>query len=395
MAILTGAVGGLIGTAFHVSLEYANTVFGAYTWLIWLLPPGGLLIALMYRLTHMTKSGGTDDVIDSIRTGKHLRFMTAPLIFISTFITHLFGGSAGREGAALQLGGSIGVKIGRALRLQGRDMHTVTLCGMSALFSALFCTPLTAVFFALEVISVGIMYYAALLPCLAASLLAYGIALWLGAHPITFTVDIPSYSVDLLWRVVLLSLCCTAVSVIFCYTMRRTSQAFKKLFKNPFLRVAVGASLIIALTFLTNTNDYNGAGMDVVHRAIDNGEAVPTAWIWKIIFTAVTIGCGLKGGEIVPTMFIGSTFGCVMGSLLGLPPAFSAAIGLIAVFCGSVNCPVTSLILSIELFGSSGLLFFATACVISFILSGNFGLYHAQKIVYSKLHMSWVDRHAR
>jgi len=395
MALLTGTIGGLIGVAFHISLEYANEIFGAHTWLIWLLPIGGLVIAFLYKITNMNKSGGTDEVIDSIRTGHHLRFINAPLIFLSTAITHICGGSAGREGAALQLGGSIGVRIGRMLRLHDRDMHTVTLCGMSALFSALFCTPLTAVFFGVEVISVGIMYYAALLPCMASSLLAYGIALWCGAHPISFAVSIPTFSVDVLWRVALLSIACAVLSAVFCIIMRHTALSLSKVLKNPYVRILAGSAVIIALTFLTGTNDYNGAGMNVVYRAVENGTADPLAWFWKIVFTAITIGCGFKGGEIVPTMFIGSTFGCVVGGLIGLPPEFAAAVGLIAVFCGCVNCPVTSMILSIELFGGSGLLLFAVTCILSYILSGNYGLYHSQKIMYSKLHMQWVNRNAK
>ena len=394
-ALVTGLVGGLIGTAFHTSLEHVNTFFHAHTWLVWLLPVGGVIIVTLYKLTRMTKNGGTDDVIDSVRSGRHLRFMMSPLIFISTLITHLCGGSAGREGAALQLGGSISATIGRLFSLDKRDMHTVTLCGMSALFSALFCTPITAVFFAVEVISVGIMYYVALLPCISASLLAYAVALLFGAEPLHFNTVIPSFSFDLLWRAAILAVGCAAVSVLFCIAMRDTQRLFKKLLPDPYIRVIIGAVVLVALTFLCGTYDYNGAGMHVVTNALENGTASPAAWILKLVFTAVTIGCGFKGGEIVPTMFIGSTFGCVIGPLLGIPAEFAAALGLIAVFCGSVNCPVTSILLSVELFGANGLILFAVVCVVSYILSGNFGLYHSQKIVYSKLRMEWIDQHAK
>ncbi|MBQ3069453.1 MAG: chloride channel protein [Clostridia bacterium] len=392
LAAITGGVGGLVGVAFHASLEVANTTFDQNTWLIWLLPVGGILIVLLHVITHMLEYGGTDEVIDSVRTGHHLRFMAAPVIFIATCLTHLFGGSAGREGAALQLGGSIGVQIGKRFAFNEQDMHLATLCGMSAFFSALFCTPLTAVFFAVEVISVGVMYYVALLPCMGASLLAYSISLALGAKPITFSAVMPSFSGDLLWKVAILGVLCALVSILFCVTMRETSRFFKTRFANPFVRITVGALAVILLTLICQTHDYNGAGMSVVYRAVDHGETVPTAWIWKMLFTAITIGCGFKGGEIVPTLFVGATFGCLCGPFLGMDPSFAAAVGMIAVFCGAVNCPVTSILLSVELFGTESLLLFSAACIISYILSGTFSLYHAQKIVYSKLRTSWINQ---
>ncbi len=392
VALITGAIGGPLGTLFHMSVEYSNRFFEAHTWLVWLLPVGGVVIVWLYSITHMLKSAGTDEVIGSVRTGHHIRLVMAPLIFISTVITHLLGGSAGREGAALQLGGSIGVKVGKLLKLNDRDMHIITLCGMSALFSALFCTPLTAVFFAIEVISVGVMYYAALLPCTVASLLSYAIALLLGAHPMDFTLTIPAATWSTLWRVALLAVLCAGVSILFCLAMRESGRLFKKAFPNPYLRIVVGGCALILLTYLCGSNNYNGSGTAFVFLAVNEGSAAPAAFLWKMLFTAITIGCGFKGGEIVPTLFIGSTFGCVAGNLLGLDPRVAAAIGMIAVFCAVVNCPVASIILSIELFGSQGLLLFAPACVISYILSGNYGLYHEQHIMYSKLRAEYINR---
>lgn len=392
VAFITGVIGGPIGALFHSSVNWANSTFDGHRWMIWLLPVAGIVIVALYTVTRMLESAGTDEVIGSVRSGKHLHFRMAPLIFASTFLTHLCGGSAGREGAALQLGGSIGVRVGRCLRLNEQDMHIVTLCGMSALFSALFCTPLTAVFFAIEVISVGVMYYAALLPCMTSSLIAYVIALLCGAHPLAFTPVIPAVSADVLWRVAVLAVMCALISTMFCLAMRETGRFFKRFFKNPFLRIVVGAFCVILLTYLCRSDDYNGSGMSVIEAAVNGGSAVTAAFLWKMLFTAVTIGCGFKGGEIVPTLFIGSTFGCVAGGLLGLDPGFAAAIGMIAVFCGVVNCPVASVILSIELFGGSGLLLFASACIISYILSGDFGLYHAQHIMYSKLRAQFIDR---
>ena len=164
----------------------------------------------------------------------------------------------------------------------------------------------------------------------------------------------------------------------------------EKLFKNKYLRAFVGAVVIVLLTLLVGTRDYNGAGMDIITRAI-SGEAKPEAFLLKILFTAVTIATGFKGGEIVPTFFIGSTFGCVASPLFGLDPTLGAAIGFIALFCGVVNCPVASIILSLEVFGPEGILFFAIACSVSYMMSGYFGLYESQKILYSKINDEYIN----
>ncbi len=389
IAAITGGIGGLVGTAFHVSVEKVTELREAQPWLIFLLPVGGLLIALMYKLAHL-ENAGTDVVIDAVRSKRSVPILLSPLIFASTVITHLCGGSAGREGAALQLGGSIGAQVGRWFRLDEKDMHLVTLCGMSGVFSALFGTPLTATVFALEVISVGVVYYSGIVPCLVSALIAYGISLLFHVEPVSFTIStIPPYAWHSVGRVVLLAAACAALSIAFCLLMTFTHKGAEHLFKNPFLRASVGGALLIGLSLLF-PNDYNGAGMAVIERAV-SGEALPYAFVLKMIFTAITIGFGFKGGEIVPTFFIGATFGCTLGGLLGLPSGFGAAIGLVALFCGAVNCPIASIFLSIELFGIGGLLYFAVACAFSFALSGYFGLYSSQKIIYSKTRAEFIN----
>ena len=389
IAAITGAVGGLIGAAFHLSVEKVTALRESHNWLIFLLPLGGLLIAGIYKLAHL-ENAGTDAVIDAVRSKHSVPILLAPLIFVSTVVTHLCGGSAGREGAALQLGGSIGAQVGRMFRLDEKDMHLVTLCGMSAVFSALFGTPLTATVFALEVISVGVVYYSGIVPCLVSALIAYGISLLFKLEPVRFSIGaIPPYGWQSVGKVVLMAALCAALSIGFCLLMTFTHKGAEKFFKNPFLRAAVGGVLLIGLSLLF-PNDYNGAGMPVIERAI-GGEALPYAFLLKMLFTAITIGFGFKGGEIVPTFFIGATFGCTLGALLGLPSGFGAAIGLVALFCGVVNCPIASIFLSIELFGIGGLLYFALACAFSFALSGYFGLYSSQKIIYSKTRAEYIN----
>ena len=382
-----------MGALFHLGVSYATEVRLAHPWVLYLLPAGGLVIAGLYKLCKL-EGRGTNAVIESVHFGKEVPVLLVPLIFVSTVITHLCGGSAGREGAALQIGGGIGYRTGRLLHLGEKDLPLATLCGMSGVFSALFGTPLTATVFALEVISVGVLYYAGLVPCITAAMVGYLVSLWMGVPPTRFTVVMPALDGWTLLLVVVLAILCALVSILFCRGLHVTEHLAERLMKNSYLRAAAGGAVIIALTLLLGTTDYNGAGMDVISRAL-TGEASGWAWLLKLLFTAVTIGCGFKGGEVVPSFFVGATFGCAAGALLGLPPGFAAAIGLVAVFCGAVNCPIASVVLSVELFGADAMLYFAIACAISYVLSGYCGLYSSQTILYSKLRAEFINVHTK
>lgn len=383
-----GLVGGIIGSLFHIGVDTATQVRLAHSWVLYLMPVGGLAIVGLYRITK-TEGKGTNDVIASVHFGEQVPGLLVPVIFVSTVITHLCGGSAGREGAALQIGGGIGYQAGRLLRLGEKDLPLATLCGMSGVFAALFGTPLTATVFALEVISVGVLYYAGQVPCLTAALTGYLVSVLMGVPPTRFTVTVPGLEVRTMLLVMVLALLCAVVSILFCRGLHGVERLLKRTLKNPYLRVAVGAAVLIGLTLLTN-GDYNGAGMEVIGRAIA-GQADPWAWVWKLLFTAITIGCGFKGGEVVPSFFVGAAFGCVAAGWLGLPAGFGAAMGLVSVFCGAVNCPLASIILSVELFGSGDLLYFAMACSISYLISGYCGLYSSQTILYSKLRAEFIN----
>ena len=394
VAAVTGAAGGLVGSAFHLSVSWAAGFRAAHPWLLWLLPAGGCLIGLVYHLFR-TENKNTNTIIDSIHFGDRVPLGLLPTIYLATVITHLFGGSAGREGAALQIGGSLGNYAGRIFRLDDKDMRIATLSGMSAVFAALFGTPLTATVFALDVISVGVLYYSALVPCLVASLIALQISVFFGIAPTRFLVTVYPVHAVMVLKVAVLALGCAVVSILFCLAMHGTEHLLRKTIPNDFARVIAGGCAIVALTLLLGTNDYNGAGMEVITRAIEQGAARPDAFFWKLLFTALTLGSGYKGGEVVPCFFVGATFGCVLGALLGIPAGFAAAIGLVAVFCGAVNCPLASILLSVELCGATELVHFALACGIAYMLSGYFGLYSSQKILYSKLKAEFINIHAK
>ena len=397
IAVAVGSVGGLVGTLFHMAVNKATEIRESAPWLVYFLPLGGLAIVFLYRVSKTDEDAGTNLIISSIRTNTHVPVLMAPLIFISTCITHLLGGSAGREGAALQLGGSIGAKAGELLHLDEKDTSLVIMCGMSGVFAALFGTPLTACFFAMEVISVGVIYYVGLVPCLGSALVAYKVSLLFKMAPVRFDISrfVPPLELTSLLQVGVLSALCAVVSILFCMTMKYTHDKMKMHFSNSYLKAFAGGVVIVLLTVIIGTYDYNGAGMAVIERALVQGKADWYDFIFKIIFTAVTIGSGFKGGEIVPTLFIGSAFGCAAAPLLGMEPQFGAAVGIAALFCGVVNCPAASIFLSLEMFGSEGLLLFAAASGVSYMLSGYYGLYSSQKIMYSKLKPEYINVNAK
>ena len=392
LGLVIGAFCGVIGSAFHIGVHHATELRAEHPWLLWCLPLAGLGIVGFYKLTKV-EGKGTNSIIDQVHLGKGLPFFLLPAIFLGTILTHLCGGSAGREGAALQMGGTIGFHTGRLLRLDDRDLRVATLAGMAAFFSALFGTPLAATVFAMMVISIGIMYDVAFIPCLTAALTAYGVSLTMGVEPTRFTVAMPELEGWMLVRVAVLAALCAVVSTVFCNVIHIVEHQMDHRIKNSWARAVIGGVAVIALTYLCGTTDYNGAGMEVVTAAVEGGVARPEAFLLKMLFTAVTRAAGYKGGEVVPSFFVGATFGCVAGPFLGIPAGFAAALGLVAVFCGATNCPLASIILAVELFGDGGMLYFALACGLSYMLSGYNGLYSSQTILYSKLKAQYINVH--
>ncbi len=381
-SVLIGICCGFTGALFHKAIEYATHLRTSHRQLIYLLPFGGVVIALMYRLSKDTLN--TNTVIKCIRKSKKASPLLAPLIFIGAFITHLLGGSAGREGAALQIGGGIGSTLAQAIRANNEDAGIMMVCGMSGAFSAIFTTPVTAAVVALEIVSVGHIRYFQLLPCMISSICGYIITTLMGNEPLFYTLSaIPAISPIMCGKVIILGIATAFVSVVFCKALHMSERYMTKFCRKDYIKAFAGGCAIILLTLLCRTYDYNGAGMDIINTALQKGTAKPEAFALKILFTAITVGAGFKGGEIVPAFFVGATFGIAAGNILGIPPAFAAALCMVCMFCGISNCPLSSVILSAELFGSEGITFFALICGVCFIISGRTGLYKSQKIVYS------------
>lgn len=231
-ACIAGVVIGGVGVAFHYGIFYATALRTEQPWLLWLLPIGGVIIVGLYKLCGMEHDKGTNFVLTAVRANDRLSWKTAPLIFVSTIITHLFGGSAGREGAALQIGGSIGAGIGRIFHLDDKDERIITMCGMSAAFAALFGTPLTATVFSMEVVSAGVMYYSALVPCVISSIIGVTLASACGIPPTHFNItQIPDVELLSMLRVIALGVLCALLSILFCIVTRKTARLYKKLFQ--------------------------------------------------------------------------------------------------------------------------------------------------------------------
>lgn len=394
LAALTGLVVGAYSTLFAWCMTKVTGFRENCGWLLYLLPFGGLVIVFLYRMAKIEKDRGTNLVIHSIHVHDEVPGRMSLLIFCSTILTHLFGGSAGREGAALQMGGSLGHLLGLIFRMDERKRKMMIMCGMSAAFAAVFGTPMAAAVFSMEVISVGIMHYSALVPCMFAAIVASQFASTLGITPESFLiVSIPALNVANGVKMFGLAICCAGVSILFCMILHMTGHLYQQYFANPYWRVFVGGCAVVVLTLLCGTQDYNGAGIGVIERAM-SGEVVPWAFFLKMLFTALTLGAGFKGGEIVPTFFVGATFGCLFGQIVGLSPSLCAAAGMAATFCGVTNCPLSTLLISFELFGFAGVPYFMIAISTSYMLSGYKGLYNDQIIVYSKYRPQFINRMA-
>lgn len=384
LSAVIGVVGGLLGAAFHFVLEVVTNFRELNNWVIFLLPAGGLAIVGIYRLFHLQGNRGTNEVIESVLTGNTVSPLVAPTVFVSSAITHLLGGSAGREGAALQLGGSAATWFSKVFKLKKEENTVMFICGMASVFSGLFGTPLTACLFTLEFESVGTVFSPALLPCFISAFIASKISVFLGVYPvIAIQNKVIPFSFSNTWKVVLLAILVSFLGILMCYTFHKAETLAQKWIKNPYFRIVTGAVIIVALTFLVGDQRFSGAGMNMAVDAI-NGNVNWYSFILKMLFTAITLAVGFKGGEIVPTFCIGATFGCITGTVLGLDPQFAATLGLIGLFCAVTNSPLTSLILSIEMFGTANLYTFALVCVITFVLSGNSSLYTAQVTEFSK-----------
>jgi H+/Cl- antiporter ClcA len=396
LSAIIGLVIGLIASGFAYAISYATAFREANRWVILGLPIGGLIIVQLYETMGQANNTGTNMVLVAVREKDGVMpGRIAPLILVSTVVTHFFGGSSGREGAALQFGASLGDWFGRKIRLNDSDRNIVMLAGMSAAFAALFGTPMAAGIFPMEVVSVGVMYYAALVPCMFSAFIAERVSVFCGVRTFTipYLVDtVPDFYSTAALKIVLLAICFALAGTLFCLMLHGSNDFFKRHFHNAYLRITVGGVAVIVLWGLMGTDDYLGLGGSVIESCFDTPAGFQM-FLLKMIFTCLTLCSGYKGGEIVPSLFVGATLGSALSTVVGLPADICAACGMAGVFCSVTNSPITSMLIAFELFGFAGMPYYCIVVAVCYLLSGYHSLYQEQKIMYSKTENKYINRH--
>jgi H+/Cl- antiporter ClcA len=375
-----------------------------HNWLLFLLPLAGLLIHFIYHWIGKSAEKGNNLILEQIHEeGGAVPKRMAPIILITTVITHLFGGSAGREGTAVQIGGSLASMYGRWFNLKGNDMRMILTAGVAAGFGAVFGTPLTGAIFAIEVLTIGRIKYDALLPALIAAVVGnITVNAWQVVHThyqiaaipqqANFLAGIFHFDILLLGKVIISSAVFGLASFLFATMVQEIKTFFQYVFKHQWLIPVFGGLIIIGLTVLIGKPDYLSLGVEpeyagavTISSAFEAGGAHTWSWLWKTIYTAVTLATGFKGGEVTPLFYIGATLGNTLAGILNAPVSLFAALGFIAVFAGATNTPLACTFMGVELFGGEHALLFAVACFTAYFFSGHSGIYSAQKIAVPKV----------
>jgi len=379
---LVGLIAGAAGAAFLETLTWATDLRAAHPWLLALLPLGGLAIGLAYHYGGGRADEGNNLIIDEIHEPRGwVPKRMAPLVFAGTIVTQLLGGSAGREGTSIQMSGSLTDWASRILRLDSEDRRMMLIAAIAGGFGAVFGVPLAGAVFALEVQSVGRVKYEALVPCLTASIVGDLVVRGLGVHhtPTPHLGEV-SLQAGLLGKVALAGLAFGLASVLFIELTHGLKRAFRSLIPWAPARPFAGGFVIIAMTLLVGSQTYNGLSLGLIGESLSGGDVPTWAFLLKILFTAVTLGALFQGGEVTPLFVIGATLGATLAGLLGVPVTLLAALGFVAVFAGATNTPLACTIMGAELFGSGAVVYFATACVVSFVFSSHRGIYGTQRI---------------
>jgi H+/Cl- antiporter ClcA len=385
ISIIVGILAGTASAGFLASLEWATNWREIHLWIIALLPLGGLLVGWLYHRFGSSVVAGNNLIIDEIHDPrKVIPLRMTPLVLFGTVATHFFGGSAGREGTAVQMGGSLADQLTHVFKFKPEDRRIVLMAGMSAGFAAVFGTPLAGAIFGLEVLSIGKLRYDAIFPCLLAAIVGDRVvALW-GVHHTHYGIPfIPEITLPGLAAAIFAGVTFGLVGMLFAKLTHGIGKRFQRHVSYAPLRPFIGGILVAAAVFAMGSTRYIGLGIPVILESF-TATLPPWDFAAKLLFTAVTLGSGFKGGEVTPLFFIGATLGSALSWVLPLPTPLLAGMGFVAVFAGAANTPISSTLMAIELFGAPVGIFAGLACVVSYVFSGHAGIYHSQRIGQAK-----------
>lgn len=382
--LLSAVSGACIGSAsalLLVSLEWATDFRESHLWIIALLPLAGLVIGLMYHYLAGTASRGNNFLIEEIRSPHDIiPFRMAPLVYVGTVLTHLFGGSAGREGTGVQMGGAIADRFSKLLRLHRRDHRVMVLIGISAGFASVFGTPLAGAVFGLEVIIVGRMRYESILPAFLSAAFAHLTChAWGVVHTHYPRPEVPPLDISNILWVALAGVVFGLVAMWFSRSIGFWGNVGKKFVQYPPLRPVAGGVIIVLAVWMLGTTKYIGLGVPTIVVSFSQ-QQMWYDFVLKLLFTTFTIGVGFKGGEVTPLFFVGATLGSALSAVIPLPMSLLAGLGFVAVFAGATNTPIACTLMGIELFGAGPGIYLGIACVVAYLFSGHTGIYTAQVV---------------
>lgn len=382
------AVGVLAGSAsafFLWALDLVTQVRAEHRWLLALLPVAGCAVGWLYFRFGQHVEAGNDLLIDEIHTPTRIiPLRMAPFVLGGTLVSHLFGASVGREGTAVQMGGALADQLTRLFRLQHADRRIMLMAGISAGFAAVFGTPLAGTVFGLEVLAIGRMGYDAILPCAVAAVVANAVCLAWGIHHTSYAVGaIPPLSIWSFAAVAIAGALFGTTGKVFAAATHALAAWMKRAVRYPPLRPVAGGVVVASTAWWLHADRFLGLGIPTITQAFQQ-PVPPLDFAAKMAFTIVSLGSGFKGGEVTPLFFIGATLGNALAPLLKVPFPLLAGLGFVGVFAGAANTPIASTLMAMELFGSEVGVYAAIACVLSYVFSGQTGIYRAQRVAHAK-----------